>query len=653
MLSGRRAQEPGRAARAVPAVGGGGQLELRVSEGDDEAARLRAEVAHLRARVAELEGAQEGRTPDAARFLVEASQQLAASLDYQTTLQSVARLAVPTLGDLSVIDTVDDDGTIRRLGLAHVDPAKEALLQDVQAHHPPTPGSPHPVMRVILRGESELIPEVSDTLLETIAHGPEHLAAMRTLGYRSAMVVPLTARGRTLGTITFMAAESGRRYGPADLALAEELARRCALAVDNARLYRAAQEELARRERTEAGQRFLAEATAVLAESLDATTTLESLVRVAVGPLADCCLAYLAREDGTLHLAALHTAPEWQARMRAVHRHHQPRLDNPHSLVGRAIRAGESTLFSEIPEEHFERVTTDPRARRALRTLRVRSAIVVPLKVRDRITGAITFLSMRPERRYGPEELTIAEILARRAALAVDNAQLYEQAQGAVRARDAFIALAAHELRTPLTALKGYAGLMRRRGAYDPKAVDTILERTALLERLVSDLLDVSRLQTGRLQLQHARMDLAALARVCAEQAATPRHEIRVKAPAGGVVGWWDPQRLEQVLQNLLGNAIKYSPEGGTVRVRVDAVADAARVAIADEGVGIAAEVLPRLFDPFYRAETTAVAVQGLGLGLYVSKSLVEAHGGSLSAHSEGEGRGSTFTFTLPYAPPA
>jgi signal transduction histidine kinase len=610
-------------------------------------------VERLRARVAELERAQEARTPDAARLLEEASQQLVASLDYETTLQNIARLAVPTLGDVAVIDAVDDDGTIRRLGLAHADPARDALLQAVQAHYPPAPGSGHPVMRVLLSGQAELIPEVSDELLEMIPQGPEHLAAMRSLGYRSAMVVPLMARGRTLGTITFMAAESGRRYGPADLALAEELARRCALAVDNARLYRAARKELARRELAEGRQRFLAEATAVLAESLDATTTLENLVRVAVGPLADCGLAYLVREDGTLHLAALHTAPEWRARMRAVHRHHQPRLDNAHSLVGRAIRAGESTLFSEVPEEHFERVTSDPRARRALRTLRVRSAIVVPLKVRDRITGAITFLSMRPERRYGPEELTIAEILARRAALAVDNAQLYEQAQGAVRARDAFIALAAHELRTPLTALKGYAELMRRRGAYEPKAVDTILERAALLERLVSDLLDVSRLQTGRLQLQHARVDLAALAQVCAEQASTARHDIRVEAPAGRVVGWWDHQRLEQVLQNLLGNAIKYSPEGGSIVVRVDAVADAARVAITDEGVGIAAEVLPRLFDPFYRAESTAVAVQGLGLGLYVSKSLVEAHGGSVSAYSDGEGRGSTFTFTLPYAPPA
>jgi signal transduction histidine kinase len=455
------------AAAAAPASGGAGRRRAapRQSRDREEIEQLRAEVASLRARLAILDTADGHHVTEPPSFLADASQHLASSLDYDTTLQSVARLAVPALCDLALINVLGDDGRIRRLAAAHADPTSEALLSNARGRRPRRRDGLHPVAQVLRTGQAMIVADVSDAFLTTIADSPEHLGAMRELAYGSAMIVPLLARGRTLGAITFMATTSGRRYGPGDLVQAEEL--------------------------------------------------------------------------------------------------------------------------------------------------------------------------------------------ARRAALALDNAQLYEQAQAAIRSRDAFIALAAHELRTPLTALKGYAQLLQRRAAYDAKAVATIVERANLLQRLINDLLDASRLQTGRLRLQPARVDLAALARSCLDQTVTRGHELRLEAAADLPRGWWDHDRIEQVFHNLLGNAVKYSPPGSTIWVRLEDLGDEARVSIRDEGVGIPAEVMPRLFDPFYRVAATADAVQGLGLGLYVSKALVEAHGGQLWVDSAGAGQGSTFTSTLPYHTPS
>jgi two-component system phosphate regulon sensor histidine kinase PhoR len=218
-----------------------------------------------------------------------------------------------------------------------------------------------------------------------------------------------------------------------------------------------------------------------------------------------------------------------------------------------------------------------------------------------------------------------------------------------------FLAMVTHELRTPLTSVKGYAQLMQRRGVYSDQAVGVIVSRAAHLERLLGDLLDLSRLEGGRLELRRARVDLVVLARAMAEQAQvlTRLHAVRVEAPERPLEGWWDRDRVEQVLQNLLSNAVKYSPEGGEVVLRVEDVGGEARVAVTDRGLGVSAEALPRLFDRFYQARIgrTAGDAEGLGLGLYITRSLVEAHGGRIQAESV-LGRGSTFAVTLPYGEP-
>jgi protein-histidine pros-kinase len=218
-----------------------------------------------------------------------------------------------------------------------------------------------------------------------------------------------------------------------------------------------------------------------------------------------------------------------------------------------------------------------------------------------------------------------------------------------------FIAMVSHELRNPLTSLKVFAEILQVTEAYNARAVEVILAQSDRLNRLIGDLLDASRIEAGRLRLRRTQADLAALVRAQVEQAGatTPRHTFALDAPAGPLLGWWDRDRLEQVLENLLSNAIKYSPQGGEIRVRVEATragdeAGEARVSVADTGVGIPAEALPRLFSRFFRTEAASSSgVKGLGLGLYISRSLVEAHGGRVWAESE-PGRGSTFTFTLP-----
>ena len=167
-----------------------------------------------------------------------------------------------------------------------------------------------------------------------------------------------------------------------------------------------------------------------------------------------------------------------------------------------------------------------------------------------------------------------------------------------------------------------------------------------------AEVVDVARLEAGRMELRRTHLDLFALARTCAEQAEAlgSAHTVRVEGPPRAVLGWWDRDRIGQVLQNLLLNAVKYTPEGGEIVVRLEELAREARISVIDQGPGIARDSLARVFERFYRSETAVVSdVRGLGLGLYVTKSLVEAHGGRIWAESEGQGCGSVFTFTLPY----
>ncbi len=223
--------------------------------------------------------------------------------------------------------------------------------------------------------------------------------------------------------------------------------------------------------------------------------------------------------------------------------------------------------------------------------------------------------------------------------------------RAAERMQQDFIAMVAHDLKNPLTTLKGNAQLMQRRNSFSERGIATIVAQANRLERLIDDLRDVARLDARGIALERTPVDLTALIRDRAEEAQTLTriHDVRVQAPDTPVIGDWDEDRLEQVIDNLLMNAIKYAPNGGEIRVCVEDRSAEARISISDRGIGVPPETRARLFERFYRAESGIAAdKKGLGLGLYISKALIEAHNGQIGVESS-PGEGSTFFFTLPY----
>jgi signal transduction histidine kinase len=216
------------------------------------------------------------------------------------------------------------------------------------------------------------------------------------------------------------------------------------------------------------------------------------------------------------------------------------------------------------------------------------------------------------------------------------------------RSQQDFVAMASHDLATPVTVLRARAQLMQRRKAYDQEAIDAIIEQTSRMERLIADLRDLVRLETGQIELRLAPVDLRDLVRAAAGriQVQATTHTVRLEIPETPARGNWDPDRLGQVLDNLMSNAVRYSRSDGEITIRVEVAGAEALVSVADEGDGIAADVLPRLFERYYRADRGDDAT-GLGIGLYISRMLVEAHGGRIWAKSA-PGQGSTFAVALP-----
>ena len=590
-----------------------------------------------------------------ATFLAEANQTLAASLDYEATLASIARLSVPAVGDWCVIDLVEEDGSFRRLPVAHANPDLASVAREIETRYALDPNqAAHPVLRVLRSGEPLLVSEIppDDDTLARATRDAEHFRLVRLVSPKSVMIVPLAARGRVHGAISYAVTESDRRYGPEDLAMAEELARRAALAVDNARLHRDA--EVAHRRAL-----FLAEASGVLASSLDYETTLGAVARLAVPLLADWCIVDILGEDGVIQrLAVAHADPGQAGLARALREHGAPNL---HAATGvaKALRTGQTQLIPEITEEHLAQATRDARHARIVRQAGMRSAMHVPLVARDRILGALTFVAAQSGRRYGPADLPGAEDLARRAALAVDNARLYADAQAANRLKDEFLATVSHELRTPLNAILGWTSVLRS-GRLDEaqsrKAFETIERNVKAQAQIISDLLDVSRIITGKLPLDLQLVELAPVIQAAVEvirpAAAAKELELSLQLSEGVGPVWADPGRLQQVVWNLLSNAVKFTEPRGRIEVVLDRDGGAARVQVRDTGQGIPARFLPHVFERFRQADSTSTRAHGgLGLGLAIVRHLVELHGGTVHAESAGEGQGATLMIRLPRQP--
>jgi signal transduction histidine kinase/putative methionine-R-sulfoxide reductase with GAF domain len=415
-------------------------------------------------------------------------------------------------------------------------------------------------------------------------------------------------------------------------------------------------------------QRFLAEASRLLAASLDYETTLESVARLAVPGLADYCIVdLLDTERATRAVAVAHADPAKEVLAREMRTAFPPDPDRGHP-VWEAFRTGRPQLLAEVGESWFQAIARGPRHLELMRRLGPRSQIITPLVARDRALGVITFVYADSARRYGPADLALADELAGRMALAVDNAWLYREAHEAARAREAFLARASHELRTPLTSALGTVRLLRRaRPGWLPESPEALL---AVVDRgltamaaLINDLLDASKLASGQESVAHEPLDVADPVGRSLEVVRPQAHEKGVTlraAVAPRLALSADRLKLEQVLVNLVANAVKFTPAGGAVTVEAEQEGDSVVLRVRDTGEGIAPDQLERIFEPFYQAgglgdarttDRRARRVRGTGLGLAICRQIVALHGGTIHAESEGPGRGATFVVRLPAVP--
>jgi signal transduction histidine kinase/ActR/RegA family two-component response regulator len=320
------------------------------------------------------------------------------------------------------------------------------------------------------------------------------------------------------------------------------------------------------------------------------------------------------------------------------------------------LRSGVAEIQSDITDEMLVVAGMDESDLRLLRQLGPRSYISVPLKVQGATVGVLTFLWARSGRRYGEQDLAVANDLASRASIAIENSQLYARLKDADRRKDEFLATLAHELRNPLAPIHNGLQLMRMAGR-DTATVEqalTMMERQlGQLVRLVDDLLDVSRINQGKLELRKERIDLAAVLSSAVETSrpliVRMGHDLEVVLPGQPVVVEADLTRLAQVFSNLLNNAAKYSERGGRITLTARRQGDDAVVSVRDTGIGIAADQLPRLFEMFSQVKSALERSQGgLGIGLSLVRRLVEMHGGQIVARSDGPGKGSEFVVRLP-----
>jgi PAS domain S-box-containing protein len=406
--------------------------------------------------------------------------------------------------------------------------------------------------------------------------------------------------------------------------------------------------------RNEERLRFLAEASVTLGHLLDYESTLRTVAGLAIPFLADCCLLDLLEEEGRIQrVSAVRSSAGQENLAGHLAGTYRVAADAP-SPVAQVLRGGRPVLIPQVREAHLDALAIDPAGQAVWQELMPQSCVCVPLSVRDRLLGALVFLARG--RRYEHADLALAEELARRAAVAIDNAQLYQDARDAERRKDLFLSQLAHELRGPLAPLSNALEVFQRLGVGGEtveKVRGMMGRQIEQLTRLVDDLLDLSRIGQGKIQLRKEVVDVAAVVNRAVEIAKplieSRHHELTLTLPGEPLRLEVDPARLVQVLANLLTNAAKYTEEGGRIWLTAAQENGEIVLRVRDTGTGIPREMLPRVFELFTQLDRPLERGQGgLGIGLALVKNLVHMHGGTVEAHSDGPGRGSEFTVRLP-----
>jgi PAS domain S-box-containing protein len=513
------------------------------------------------------------RAGDRLRFLARASDVLNESLDYEQTLATIAEMAIPTLGGHIVIDLFGDDGALRCVGAAHLYPARSEYVRELRLRYPPT-AHDHPVQVAARTGEPVFLPDLQ-AHVDEMAQDAEHAAAIRELANTSGIVVPLIARGRTLGTIQLGTIDPQPHFDAADVELAVELARRSSLALDNAILYRQAQER---------------------AHAAEALEFVDDGV-------------FLVDGEGIVRVWNPAAAGIFRVKpSRAVGRPVHELIHRWESLAAR-IEVGTGRLQTVPVEVQGEE-----------RWLSI-SAAPYP-------SGTVyAFRDLTDERRV--EQL-----------------------------KSDFVATVSHELRTPLSAIYGAALTLQRNDVRLEESqreglLEVVASEAGRLARIVNDILWASRLDSGQMGVAIESCDAVKLTRQVVEALGShaPVHvTLALDAPGDLPPVAADPDKLRQVLTNLVDNAVKYSPDGGTVRIDVSEAGNRIRFRIEDEGLGIPPAEQSRIFEKFFRLDPNLTrGVGGTGLGLYICRELVHRMDGRIWVQSDGR-RGSAFFVELPTA---
>ncbi len=624
------------------------------------------------------------RAEESLRFLAEASALLSASLDYEKTLESLAKLAVPFLADLCIVDIVEN-GTVRRMGIAHADPIKEEQVQLLQHRYPPDLNGQHPAIKVLRSGVSELVPEVTDEVLVSATRDELHLQIVREIGFKSYMIVPLLVRGRTLGAISFVSTQKERRYNSGHLALAEELARRAALSLENGQLYHETQEtsENLRQAILILGEqqqqlRILQQLTNLLNQRL---TDLPGLLREMVQsvaqaiPGAEFCFIMLNNPQCNGLVLTVTAGIETE----------KLRLDNAFSpkdgLLSQVFLTGKSQLIqsSDLDSPHSEEIPA------AIYAVAIESVQAGRL-------GVLAIGNWEDRTAFDEEDRNLLVAVGEQAAIAIDNARMIKaleeqearlEAQNdtlgtqnqelenqrqqlqlqnlqlleAARLKSQFLATMSHELRTPMNAIIGFSQLMlrKRQNPLTPQQVDMmerILNNGKHLLTLINEILDLSKIDAGRLDLKLEAFNLVTLVSSTIEEIRSLADEkhlaLQVHTDLQNQNAINDSFRLRQILVNLLSNAIKFT-DTGTVEVEVkEASPDRIVFTVKDTGIGIAPDELEHIFEEFRQVDQSLTKrYPGTGLGLAITKSLVELMKGTITVESQ-LGQGSTFRIELP-----
>jgi len=414
--------------------------------------------------------------------------------------------------------------------------------------------------------------------------------------------------------------------------------------------------DVTERKQSEQAAKFLADASAAISELVDYESTLQRVAWLAVPFFADWCAVDMLDSSGQLRrLAVAHIDPSKVELAHQLYHEYPPDPAAPRGIWA-MLRGGHSEWIERISEKDLLADVRDPRLADLLRQLELRSYIGVPLIVRGKPVGVMTFIAAESGRTYRHSDLALAEDLARRAAITIENCQLYAEAREADRRKDIFLATLAHELRNPLAPIRSSVEVMKLKGIDDPElqwARDVIERQVHQMARLVDDLLDISRISRGKIQLHQETVELSEIVSRALETTRplieAQQHQIIVTLPAKTVFLTVDPTRLEQVLANLLNNAAKYTEPGGEIVLSAEVEGSEAVLRVRDTGIGISAELLPHVFDVFVQADDADPrAGGGLGIGLSLVRSLVQMHGGTITAHSEGKGQGSEFVVRLP-----